>query len=98
MFFGVQLIPKALTKIGRIVTNALQIVEVFRGDLLEYFTHACHGYLREIIPNARRVDPVDKILHQLPPLGNPYTGVGLLEIATYMSHGDIVYYAAVCYK
>lgn len=46
MLFGVQFVEKALGKIGRIVTDTLQIVEIFGRDLLQNLSHTRHGKLR----------------------------------------------------
>ncbi len=43
MFLWVQLPPESFTKICRVVADALEIIEVFGGNVFKNFAHSSHS-------------------------------------------------------
>lgn len=69
MFFRVQFVKKPLRKISGIIANTLQIVEVFGRNLLQNLSHTRHGKFWQTISHPPGIYALQKVLHQLPPLG-----------------------------
>ena len=53
MLLGVELPPEFLAEIIRVVADAFEVVQVFRGDSFEYLPHSRHSEQWQAIPHAR---------------------------------------------
>lgn len=93
MLFRVQFVEEPLAEILRVVADALQEIEVFRGDAFQYLPHPCHREFRQSITDPPRIDTLDKVLHQLPALGLSHLFLRLSQRDLDVIHGGIVHYA-----
>ena len=92
MVFGVNFPPEFLREITRVVTDLLEIVEILGGYFLEELPHAPHRYGIQPIAQARAIELVAKILHELSPLGGAVLLHGFLQMRRDMLHGVIVHF------
>ena len=68
MILGIEQPPEFLGKILRIVADALQIVEVFRGYLLQGLPHPAHADGGQAVAYTARVKLFAEIFHEFPAL------------------------------
>ena len=83
--------PEFFGKILRVGTHALEVVEVFGGDLFEDFAHATHGHLWITIAPATTVELCTEEAHELAALCFARLRHCSLDVHADMLHGIIVH-------
>lgn len=90
MFFRIKQPPEFLGKILRVFADAFQIIEIFCGNLLQYFTHASHAHGREAVFHTTRIELFAEIGHQFPAFGIPIIVLFLNDMRADVLHTAIV--------